>query len=487
MAGHLALFGDRFSMVKAARSNTAKGSKFLYYPMDATEPSDKYNPGRNIYNLSEIPYRQESGYWKTITELSEARTKAHRATIVTQTGVSRMPLCVAGGAFLHPTYFPIDPFHLFYENCMTFIWDIWTLNSKPDEIFHVNSEVAATLGQMVAKATATLPPSFCGPIRDPHLKRNSQYKIYEWMALLHWYLIPLAIELHFDKAVLDNFANFVEGVESAMTVADRTYEDIGKIFVLFADFIDGFEKIYVGKDPTKISRCRLCIFQLVHVPQHIYWNGSIRVGSQAPCERAIGEVGHKIRSKKAPFSNLANIIYEKELVKILSLLVPDLHQDTVPKVEQKRLLVKKKILKREKKSGTNFMVHFGALQTFLQGEDGEVDIDSRASELQGDLSLCARSSRYFEASMAGTTHFGEVLAFYARTQPDGDVDEFVVYCPVVELHMQYRRWQGKWGTTVEVARVSSIVAIVGIWVGPSLQDVHILRKHPGLSLLSEAE
>lgn len=38
-----------------------------------------------------------------------------------------------------------------------------------------------------------------------------------------------------------------------------------------------------------------------------------------------------------------------------------------------------------------------------------------------------------------------------------------------------------------MARTSSIVAVVGIWVGPSFQDVHILRKHPGLDLLSDVE
>jgi hypothetical protein len=33
-------------------------------------------------------------------------------------------------------------------------------------------------------------------------------------------------------------------------------------------------------------------------------------------------MGHKIRSRKSPFANLANIIYERELVKILSLYYP---------------------------------------------------------------------------------------------------------------------------------------------------------------------
>lgn len=33
-------------------------------------------------------------------------------------------------------------------------------------------------------------------------------------------------------------------------------------------------------------------------------------------------MGHKIRSKKAPFANLANIIFQRELIKILTLYYP---------------------------------------------------------------------------------------------------------------------------------------------------------------------
>lgn len=80
----------------------------------------------------------------------------------------------------------------------------------------------------------------------------------------------------------------------------------------------------MGENPEKISRCRLCIFQLIHVPIHIKWHGSIRNCSQACCERSLGEVERKIQSRKAPFENLANIITEKELLRILHLYFPSI-------------------------------------------------------------------------------------------------------------------------------------------------------------------
>jgi Transposase family tnp2 len=315
MAGHSAIYGDRFTMVQGARSSLAKGAKAQYYPMSPPE-NKKYNPNRpELYDLANLPIREAKLYWEIINKLEAATSKTARAVITKSTGVSRLPLCAASKAFLHPTYFPLDPFHLFYENNMAYIWDVWTVFSSETEMIHLPANKAREFGSLVAKAMVSLPPSFCGPIRDPYLKRQSQYKVYEWMALLHWYIIPIGIELGFNSLVLQNFSHFAEAVEFAMTISERTEKELEGLRSLIIKFLTDFEKLYVNGDPEKISRMRLCIFQLIHVPIHIKWNGSIRLGSQATVERSIGEMGHKIRSKKAPFANLANIVFERELVK----------------------------------------------------------------------------------------------------------------------------------------------------------------------------
>ena len=321
MAGHMAIFGDRFSMVQGARSSRVKGSKSLYYPSSPPENST-YNPDRPSYDLHNLPLRTQSQYWKIIKNLEDAQTKKDKANIVKATGISRLPLCAASKAFIHPTFFPIDPFHLFYENQVLFMWDLWTILSDKNDLVHFTR--ADDFGALIPKAMKTLPPVFCGPVRDPYLKRQSQYKIYEWMALLHWYIIPIGMETGMNPSVLKNFSQFVEIIEFAMTNTKRTDADLSYLQELIIKFLQGFETLYIGDDPEKINRMRLCIFQLIHVPNHIRWNGSIRLGSQATVERSIGEMGRLIRSKKAPFANLTNLIYEKELIKILCLYYPTL-------------------------------------------------------------------------------------------------------------------------------------------------------------------
>ena len=267
MAGHSALFGDRFTMVQGARSKITRGAKAQYYPVSAPDNEEKeYNPNRPIYDLNKLPMRTEAEYWRTIEELYKpSNNVAETSRIVRSTGVSRLPLCATSLAFSHPNFFPLDPFHLFYENCMAFIWDLWT-GSKPSDAFYIPEEKLKSLGENIPKAMSTLPASFCGPVRDIFLKRNSQYKIFEWMALLHWYIIPIGIELGFNSNTLQNFADFSEIITFSMTLKPRSEKELVDLHKLIVRFLLKYEKIYIGSNPENISRARLCIFQLIHIP-----------------------------------------------------------------------------------------------------------------------------------------------------------------------------------------------------------------------------
>ena len=257
-----------------------------------------------------MPLRSQRHYWATIEKLQSAHTIDEQRKIAKSTGISRLTICAASPAFLHPSFFPLDPFHLFYENCMVHILDMWVKYSDEGELIHMRKEMAAKFGVEVDNAMETLPPSFSSPIRNPDAKRNSQYKAFEWMGLLHWYIIPVAWELGFNREVLENFVQFVNIIEVAMSHSPKSDEDIAALYNLVKSFLKEFERLYVHNNPEKVSRCRLCIWQLIHVPMHIASNGSIRFGSQATVECAIGEIGHKVRSKKAPFANIATMLHE---------------------------------------------------------------------------------------------------------------------------------------------------------------------------------
>ena len=77
--------------------------------------------------------------------------------------------------------------------------------------------------------------------------------------VLHWYIIPIAWELNFDEDVLENFAQFVNIVETAMSHTPKSNEDLAALYNDIWSFLEGFGKLYVQGDPEKVSRFRLCI------------------------------------------------------------------------------------------------------------------------------------------------------------------------------------------------------------------------------------
>jgi hypothetical protein len=460
-----------------------------------------------------LPIRTIEGYWETIKRLDAVKgIKTHYADIVKETGVSGLPICAASPTFSHPFFFPLDPFHLFYENCMPHFWDIWVTFSEPSEIVHMSQEIASALGAEAENAMATLPPSLGGAIRDPYKKHQSQYKIYEWMALLHWYIVPIAWELGFNQEVVENFALFSNVVEYAMTTVPRTQADLNKLYTKIVNFLKGFEHLYVGNDPSKITRCRLCIFQLIHVPYHTSYNGSIRFGSQATCERAIGDIGHGIRSKKSPFQNIVSYKTDKQSVKLLHLIYPTISSVSEAKVPRTSLFKQVPITQKERRNDDVTKAHIEAIQSHLGVEadpsfeimrwgkcplPNNITLTSQLFELSKKSS--SRTSRYFEAHPKqglqphdqpvhdteievedGKPIFGEALAFYT-TQSAGTDFSLVVYHPLIECYKLFGRWYGKWSPSLYVLETSAIVSLVGIWTYND--HVHILRKHPGLTLL----
>jgi hypothetical protein len=76
--------------------------------------------------------------------------------------------------------------------------------------------------------------------------------------------------------------------------------------------------------------------------------------------------------------------------------------------------------------------------------------------------------------------FGEAIAFYTVANLS-----LVVYHPLIERCKLFGRWYGKWSTSVYVLETSAIVGLIGIWTYND--HVHILRKHPGLTLLTPDE
>ncbi|KAJ8519136.1 hypothetical protein ONZ45_g3888 [Pleurotus djamor] len=496
LVGHIGRVGDRYSEMIAARS--AEDGKYLYYPLFSDTYVAVLNPDRPRYNARNLPLRTEEKYWSTISQLGNTSSSSQRAALVTQTGVSRLPLLAASKAFTYPSwFFPSDPFHLLYENCAAWLWDLM-LDSG-----HLTREQGAEFGRLLAYSNTTLPPSFSGPVRNLYTKRNSQYKIYEWMNVVHMYTVPILQAVGADSRIIDNYALFVEIAEEVTHLRGHTEADLEALEGKIAMFLRSYEHIYINS-PADIVRCRLCIAYLIHIPRQIRWHGSFRIGSQATCELTIGHLSKKIRSAKAPFINLANILVEDEVIACLDLRMPHLHPPIPLSSKNQPRLIRNFPITRTTLRSTSFQLDLAAIKAagIWSDWDGAVgkSLISRwgkyrmnipratlttllsESNRHAGASMKHRSSRYFEAITKDGNIWGEARAIYQR---DGH-SPVLVYNAFGSVRLVLRVCHvAKMTGFISAIPLECIQAIVGVF--GFKDDLTILRKHAALSMLQVAD
>ena len=83
--------------------------------------------------------------------------------------------------------------------------------------------------------------------------------------------------------------------------------------------------------------------------------------------------------------------------------------------------------------------------------------------------------------------FGEALAFYQLLEKDNEL--LVVYHCLTNQKKVLNQWRGTWSQDICVLPVKHITDKIGIWEMPHAANAPIwmLRKHPGLEMLSAAE
>lgn len=212
-------------------------------------------------------------------------------------------------------------------------------------------------------------------------------------------------------------------------------------------------------------------------------------------ERMIGELGRKIRSKKAPFAHLASILYERQLTNLLLHYYPTLQSKQQP-TSRDILFSILTIRKKERAPGQEFFKH---LQVILAREQIDFDVSfvlERFGKLrlpggvlhsrivEQDKEKKTRCHRWFEAHQGTEIIFGEALAFYKAI---GLREPVVVYYPLLNVELKVGTLRGQWGASLQVLPISSIAAVVGIWEYAENGRIYILRKHPGLEWLTSEE
>lgn len=484
--GPSGVYACRFSKVAGCRPGIGKRRQYFAITSEYIAVA---NPTRDKYDYYMLPMRNEKEFMETIEKLNNETSSTARKLIIRNSGVTHLPMFAASPGWTYPTFYPMDCLHQLYANHAN---HIHRLNI---EIGLFSNNRHAKFGAMLDAAMKTLPPIFCGPVRNIAEKINTNYKLYEWMAVVHWYTVPLMHFLHMDARYIDHYASFVQIAEQAMLVEPKSEEDLQNLTDLIVEYLTDFERLYIHS-PEHLTRARVTTFQLIHIPYMIRSWGTYRGVSQATCERLIGWMGRKVKSKKAPDANLSNLVLEGEKAKCLQLLYPQLKPREDPKPA--KLLVKHhKFTSADMKEYSAYTMHLKAIVKYMCWP---TDVQVEGMTRWGKLCLSngqtlrsrineetatghSRSQRYFEAVIDNKPRWGEVLAFYHHA---GTRQVFAVFNEIENIQIKFRTYNvGRLGEKVSVMKAKDIKAIVGIIENGD--ETWILRKHAALSVLASVK
>jgi hypothetical protein len=328
--GYRGTFGDLYSYAQALSLESESGKNAWplktpdsVYLLDRNTRGHKWNKTRPR-EYKEVPLRKENDYYDILHMLASTQAPTHLKELRTSTGVMGTANGIFSHAFTYPYFWPLDPAHMIYANIVLLFWDLWTVRAIDGDPFCFDRAKRELVGEIMEFSVSNIPAALGGAPSNIHLNRNSQYKLWEWAAFLHWFSLPMLFRMNAPTEVIAHWGLFVESIDAIMNHEGVLEEALPTLQRKLDKFVRDFEKIYVRGNIKLVSRCRLYLFQLCHIPEMIRNNGTFRLGSQFGMERTIGFLKHRISSWKEPFSNIAEKIVQQEILFSLAMQYPEL-------------------------------------------------------------------------------------------------------------------------------------------------------------------
>ncbi|KAE8261906.1 hypothetical protein A4X09_0g7575 [Tilletia walkeri] len=322
-------------------ANYVSGQVTGYFPLASTGQND--DPALNVdrlqqYDPQDLPLRDDNTYADALEELAGCLTGEERAETRKLTGVSARPVLAASPAFLMPSFFPVDIFHLFGMNILSLLWEVF-INPKPGDPFSLSVAQQERFARLLSDCGKCLPGSFSSGLpRDPTEFSKSHYKMFEWSLALYTFFPPFLQAIGAPEQVIEMISQLQAGVRLASSINGCTEEQRLAVRQLFISFAKLWERLYIRGQTELVYRATISIHYLLHVADYIYWHGSVIISSQARCEREAGLIKKSIRSFKSVFANIMNNVLQREHMRILDLILQDEEEDE--QLDRFRLTVK---------------------------------------------------------------------------------------------------------------------------------------------------
>ncbi|KAE8212137.1 hypothetical protein CF327_g4184 [Tilletia walkeri] len=267
--------------------------------------------------------RDDDTYGDDLDRLNSCLTQETLRKARRDTGVIGRPLLAFSAAFTHPFFFPSDMFHLFGMNLPQLLWQVFT-NPVAGDPLQLIDDQQQLFGELVQEAASGLPSTFSSAApRDPYRYSHSHYKMHKWSSVVYQYFLPFLFSIGAPVKVVSMIGHLISGIRLAVPDAGCTFDQLAVMQQHFFAVVRAWEDLFIRDDVELLSRSTISVHYLLHVSQCALSYGSMRVTSQARCEREISLAKRSMRSYKSPFVNMANNAVRREHLRLLNYVLQD--------------------------------------------------------------------------------------------------------------------------------------------------------------------
>lgn len=247
MLGHNSIHPCRCCYISGVRIPDKPKVTTHYVPLDrSNHPS---NPQPAVYNPAELPMRDHASFLRDARKVLSAKTKAGRQRLEKKTGIKGIPALSTLSSISLSDSFPHDTMHLFFENIIPMLVQLWTGMYKDgfpkDDDFVLAPTVWDAVTEAGHAATHTIPSAFGAAM--PNIKTQRSHMTAESWNFWATYIGPVVLRRRFKREVYyRHFVALARLIKKCLQY-EYTDSDIDEIERGFIEWVQDFEK-YVFHD-----------------------------------------------------------------------------------------------------------------------------------------------------------------------------------------------------------------------------------------------
>ncbi|KAG2121440.1 hypothetical protein DEU56DRAFT_713257, partial [Suillus clintonianus] len=222
--GHNAVYPCRSCEIQGVRNITGRG-KVYYTPLSTPDLDHQPRPSLDPHHL---PLRSHQSYLDAHDKLWSATTRTEKAVIAKQTGIRGPPALRRVESLDYSKSFPYEWMHLFLENVVPTLVNLWTGRFKGldsgFENYEISDDVWEEIGAETAGAVKDIPAAFVRALGNIAHDR-SNFTAEAW-GFWFMYLAPVILKDRFEDAKYYDHMCELAGMMKKMLQFQLTHGEI---------------------------------------------------------------------------------------------------------------------------------------------------------------------------------------------------------------------------------------------------------------------